>query len=53
MTVHHFEPTQYYTTIGSHAPALVVEDGDTVVTTTVMRMGRAQAATRSPRRATR
>ncbi len=35
MTVHHFEPTQYYTTIGSHAPALVVEDGDTVVTTTV------------------
>jgi amidase len=35
MAVHHFKPTQYYTTIGSHAPALVVEDGDTVVTTTV------------------
>ena len=35
MTVHHFAPERYYTSIGSHAPALVIDDGDTVVTTTV------------------
>jgi acetamidase/formamidase len=35
MTVHTFTPTQYYTTIGSHPPALRIQDGDTVVTTTV------------------
>ena len=35
MTVHRFLPSQYYVTIGSHPPALFVEDGDTVITTTV------------------
>jgi len=35
MTTHHFVPTKYYTTIGSHEPVLHIEDGDTVVTTTV------------------
>lgn len=35
MAVHHFEPTKYYTTIGSHPPVLHIAPGDTVVTTTV------------------
>jgi amidase len=35
MATHHFTPTRYHTTIGSHEPALHVADGDTVVTTTV------------------
>ncbi len=35
MTVHHFQPTQYHTTMGSHAPVLHIADGDTVITTTV------------------
>jgi acetamidase/formamidase len=35
MTVHQFEPTHYFTTIGSHEPVLRIADGDTVVTTTV------------------
>jgi len=35
MTVHRFSPSKYYSTIGSHPPALYVEDGDTVITTTV------------------
>jgi amidase len=35
MTTHHFEPTHYYNTIGSHPPVLRVHDGDTVVTTTI------------------
>jgi len=35
MTTHQFQPTQYYTSIGSHAPALRIASGDTVVTTTV------------------
>ncbi|HZG66446.1 MAG TPA: acetamidase/formamidase family protein [Herpetosiphonaceae bacterium] len=35
MTVHHFQPVQYHTTIGSHAPVLHIADGDTVITTTV------------------
>ena len=30
MAVHHFEPTHYYTQIGSHAPVLRIADGDTV-----------------------
>jgi amidase len=32
---HHFTPTTYYTTLGSHPPALRVDSGDTIVTTTV------------------
>ena len=35
MTVHHFVPDHYFTTIGSHSPVLTIENGDTVVTTTV------------------
>ena len=35
MTIHHFEPTHYHTTIGSHTPVLRIADGDTVITKTV------------------
>lgn len=35
MATHHFEPTQYHTTIGWHQPVLTIAPGDTVVTTTV------------------
>lgn len=35
MTIHHFEPNHYYTTIGWHQPVLHVASGDTVLTTTV------------------
>ncbi len=35
MATHHFQPTHYFTTIGSHEPALHIADGDTVITTTV------------------
>ncbi|MGH2541714.1 MAG: acetamidase/formamidase family protein [Ardenticatenaceae bacterium] len=35
MATHHFQPTYYHTTIGSHEPVLRIADGDTVVTTTV------------------
>lgn len=37
---HHFEPSQYHTTIGSHKPALYVKDGDTVITSTVDARGK-------------
>jgi len=33
--IHHFEPTHYYNTIGSHKPVLHVSDGDTIMTSTV------------------
>ena len=32
---HHFTPTHYHVTMGSHEPVLHIADGDTVVTTTV------------------
>ncbi len=35
MATHRFQPTHYFTTIGSHEPVLRIADGDTVVTTTV------------------
>jgi acetamidase/formamidase len=35
MPTHHFEPTHYFNTIGSHPPILHIADGDTVITTTV------------------
>lgn len=35
MTLHHFQPTHYHTTLGWHAPVLTIADGDSVVTTTV------------------
>jgi amidase len=40
MAIHHFEPTHYHTAIGSHEPVLQVNDGDTVVTTTVDAFGK-------------
>jgi amidase len=35
LATHTFNPTTYYTAIGSHEPVLTIGDGDTVVTTTV------------------
>jgi acetamidase/formamidase len=35
MAVHAFQPTHYYTTLGSHPPVLHIADGDVVETTTV------------------
>jgi amidase len=46
MARHVFTPERYYTTIGSHPPALRIAPGDTVVTTTVDSMG--QDATGEP-----
>lgn len=33
--LHHFLPLHYHTTLGPHEPVLEVEDGDSIVTTTV------------------
>ncbi len=49
MTTHHFNPTRYYTAIGSWEPVLRLVDGDTVITTTVDAWGydsRGQQVTR-------
>ena len=35
MATHRFEPTRFYSAIGSHEPALRITDGDTVITTTL------------------
>jgi acetamidase/formamidase len=35
VATHRFQPERYYTTIGSHEPVLRIQDGDTVITTTV------------------
>jgi acetamidase/formamidase len=35
MAIHHFQPTHYHVTLGSHEPVLHIADGDTVITTTV------------------
>jgi amidase len=40
MAIHHFQPTHYHIAIGSHEPVLRIDDGDTVVTTTVDAMGK-------------
>src|SRR6266478_7722957 len=45
MTTHHFQPTHYHTTIGSHEPVLRIGDGDRVITTTVDAMGKDASAT--------
>jgi acetamidase/formamidase len=34
MTVHRFQPTEYYLTFGPHEPVLRIADGDTLFTTT-------------------
>ncbi len=39
MAIHHFHPTHYHTTLGSHEPVLRIADSYTVVTTTVDAMG--------------
>ena len=39
MTRHALTPERYYTTMGSHPPALRIAPGDTVVTTTVDSIG--------------
>jgi amidase len=46
MATHHFQPTRYYTAIGSHEPVLRIADGDTVVTNTVDAMGQDASNTR-------
>uniref|UniRef100_A0A7C4QPN3 Acetamidase n=1 Tax=Schlesneria paludicola TaxID=360056 RepID=A0A7C4QPN3_9PLAN len=33
--LHHFIPAHYHTTLGPHSPVLTVEDGDSIVTSTV------------------
>jgi acetamidase/formamidase len=43
MTTHHFTPSHYYNTIGSHAPVLRVAPGDSVITTTVDARGQDQS----------
>ena len=40
MATHHFHPTHYHTTIGSHEPVLRIVDGDTIITTTVDASGK-------------
>lgn len=35
MTTHHFRPDHYHRTLGSHRAVLRIEDGDTVITTSV------------------
>jgi len=40
LATHHFVPTRYHTTIGSHDPVLHIAAGDTVRTTTVDAAGR-------------
>lgn len=40
MTTHHYFPTHYHVTLGAHAPVLYINDGDTVITTTVDANGR-------------
>ncbi|MEZ4862490.1 MAG: acetamidase/formamidase family protein [Caldilineaceae bacterium] len=35
MATHHFQPSHYFNTIGSHEPVLRISPGDTVITTTV------------------
>jgi acetamidase/formamidase len=35
MAIHNFTPDHYFTTIGAHEPVLRIDEGDTIVTTTV------------------
>jgi acetamidase/formamidase len=37
---HHFQPSEYHLTLGSHGPVLEIEDGDRVITSTVDNKGR-------------
>jgi acetamidase/formamidase len=40
MAVHHFTPSTYFLTLGSHEPVLRIADGDTVETSTIDGAGR-------------
>ena len=40
MAIHRFQPSVYYTALGSYEPVLRITDGDTVTTTTVDNAGR-------------
>jgi amidase len=40
MAIHQFQPSVYYTALGSYEPVLRISDGDTVITTTVDNAGR-------------
>jgi acetamidase/formamidase len=40
MAIHHFDPTVYYTAMGTYPPVLHIADGDTVQTSTVDARGR-------------
>jgi len=40
MAIHQFQPSVYYTDLGSYEPVLRISDGDTVITTTVDNAGR-------------
>ncbi len=40
MAIHHFHPTHYHTAIGPFEPVLRIDDGDTVVTSTVDAFGK-------------
>jgi len=40
MAIHRFQPSVYYTALGSYEPVLRITDGDTVITTTVDNAGR-------------
>src|SRR4051794_38313049 len=49
MTTHRFAPKVFHNTIGSHAPALTIASGDTVITETIDAGGTdASGTTRSP-----
>jgi amidase len=40
MATHHFTPTRYYRAMGTYEPALHVQPGDTIITTTIDASGR-------------
>ncbi|MBS4209372.1 acetamidase/formamidase family protein [Bacillus sp. FJAT-50079] len=40
MSIHTFEPSLYYNTMGSHEPVLYIKDGDSVVTSTIDSRGK-------------
>jgi acetamidase/formamidase len=40
MVVHNFQPSLFYTSLGSYEPVLKISDGDTVITSTVDNAGR-------------
>ncbi len=47
--IHTFKPARYYNTLGSHEPALVIADGDTIITTCVDAWGQDERGERITR----